>query len=137
MNEKIIDDIIKAIAIDWQVPVSMLIGREPKTAQEKQDSEYFLAAVCGATTMTDNIITLCARIQVAATKCDTLHVFCSYSPHVSTLTVVARDIDHDYGADVDDWPDPLMYEVVYLDDRGAVDRLNDVIGKLESMGVVV
>lgn len=80
---------------------------------------------------------LCARIQAAAIKCDTYHVFVSYSPHVSALTVHVRESSHDYSAETDDWPEPLLYKSVSLTGSGAIAGLTDVIDQLQRLGVEV
>lgn len=82
------------------------------------------------------ITALCAHIQAAAIQCDHLHVFCSYSPHVDSLSVYAQSVDTDY-----DDPEPEVVRVidktVYLDDDSAGDQLLTLVGEMKSVGVVV
>jgi len=86
-----------------------------------------------------SIMALCARIQAAAIKCEAYHVFVDYAGHTGTLTVCARDCCMDYSEPVDTWPEPLLYESVYLD-ADWVDPahgLTAIIDQLQRLGVEV
>ena len=85
----------------------------------------------------DAILALCARLQAAAIKCDDYHVFVSYAPHVGWLSVVVRNSDHNYAADVADWPEPVMDEHVYLNEEDAIVRLIKAIDQLQRLGIDV
>ena len=86
-----------------------------------------------------SIMALCARIQVAAIKCDDYHVFVDYAAHTSGLTVRVHDCLMDYSAPADTWPEPLLYETVYLDAEwcDAVHDLTAIIDRLQRLGVEV
>lgn len=82
---------------------------------------------------------LCARIHAAAIKCDTMHVFVNYAAHTKELTVCVRDSIMDYSAPVATWPEPLLYESVYLDGRwnDPITELAAIIDQLQLLGVEV
>lgn len=88
--------------------------------------------------MRDNaILSLCARLQAAAIKCDDYHVFVSYAPHVGALSVVVRNSDHDYAADVAEWPIPIVDEYVYINEQDAMEKLTSAIDSLQRLGIDV
>lgn len=86
-----------------------------------------------------SILSLCARIQAAAIKCDDYHVFVNYAAHTKELTVCVRDSRMDYSAPVATWPEPLLYESVYLDGRwnDPITELTAIIDQLQRLGVEV
>jgi len=86
-----------------------------------------------------SILSLCARIQTAALTCDDYHVFVDWQPHVASLSVCVRDCRMDYGEPVDTWPEPLLYERVYLDADWAdpAHGLTAIIDKLQRLGIDV
>ena len=84
-----------------------------------------------------SIIALCARIQAAAVKCDTYHVFADYAPHVDTLSVVVRDKATNYQAPFAEWPSVLLSEYVRLSDGDAAEQMVAIIERLREMGVRV
>lgn len=88
---------------------------------------------------TDTTHALCARIQAAAIKCDTMHVFVNYSAHTKELTVCVRDSRMDYSAPAATWPEPLLYESVYLDGRlnDPITELTAIIDQLQRLEVEV
>jgi|TARA_R100000084_G_scaffold108835_2_gene72751 hypothetical protein len=87
----------------------------------------------------DTARALCARIQAAAIKCDTYHVFVNYAAHTKELTVCVRDSIMDYSAPVATWPEPLIYESVYLDRHWCdpITELTAIIDQLQRLGVEV
>lgn len=85
----------------------------------------------------DAILALCARLQAAAIKCDDYHVFVSYAPHVGSLSVIVRDKDHDYDADVDSWPDPIINGHIYLNRQDSLEQLTHGIDQLQRLGIDV
>jgi len=91
------------------------------------------------TIQTDSAHALCGRIQAAAIKCDTYHVFVNYAAHTKELTVCVRDSIMDYSAPVATWPEPLIYESVYLDGRWGdpIAELTAIIEQLQRLGVEV
>jgi len=86
-----------------------------------------------------SILSLCDRIQAAALTCDDYHVFVDYSGHTGTLTVCVRDCRMDYGEPVDTWPEPLLYERVYLDADWCdpIAELTAIIDQLQRLAVEV
>ncbi len=86
-----------------------------------------------------SILSLCDRIQAAAIKCDTMHVFVNYAAHTKELTVCVRDSRMDYIAPAATWPEPLLYESVYLDVRwnDPITELTAIIDQLQRLGVEV
>jgi hypothetical protein len=86
-----------------------------------------------------SIMALCARIQSAAIKCDTMHVFVNYAAHTKELTVCVRDSRMDYIAPAATWPEPLLYDSVYLDRHwcDAIAELTAIIDQLQRLGVEV
>ena len=86
-----------------------------------------------------SIMALCARIQAAAIKCEAYHVFVDYAGHTGTLTVRVHDCRMDYSEPVDTWPEPLLYERVYLDADWCdpIAELTAIIDQLQRLGVEV
>ena len=84
-----------------------------------------------------SIMALCARIQAAAIKCDTLHVFVDYSPHVQALSVRVHPVDTVYDGESNE--EHLMYEIAYLDAEWSdpIDHLTAIIDQLQRLGVEV
>lgn len=89
------------------------------------------------TIQTDTIRALCARIQAAAIKCDTLHVFADYAPHVQALSVRVHPVGTVYDASVP--REYLLDEIVYLsaDWNDPVHDLTAIIDQLQRLGVEV
>lgn len=87
--------------------------------------------------MRDNaILALCARIQAAAIKCDDYHVFVSYSPHVTGLSVSVERTDTDYH-NSERVLDRLIDEMVYIDSVDSLEKLTDIVDQLQRLGVDV
>ena len=59
------------------------------------------------------------------------HVFVSYSPHVSGIHVAAHPNDTDYQSNE---RIHLIDETVYLDWKGADEKLADVLAQIEELG---
>lgn len=93
-----------------------------------------------------SILSLCARIQASALTCDDYHVFVDYSGHTGTLTVCVRDCRMDYSAPTETWPEPLLYERVYLDAYWSdpiaywsdpIAELTEIVDQLQRLGIDV
>lgn len=139
MNTEKINTLIKEIAAEWQVPVSMLIGKAPETPEQQKASDEWMD-------FHDNrrnefrkalVVDLTAHLQAAAVKCDTYHVFADYAPHVDTLSVVVRSKATNYQAPFAEWPAVLLSEYVRLSDDEAAEQLVAIVERLQGMGINV
>ena len=128
--QKFVNQTLNECAAEWQVPVSMLAGREPQTEQEEKDSDDYIAHI-----QRPCIQALCARLQAAAIKCDDYHVFVSYAPHVDSLTVYIHRLGHDYTANED--RERIIDADVYLDMDDALEKLILLIDQLKRLGIDV
>lgn len=79
--------------------------------------------------------TLCASIQSAAIKCDTMHVFVDYAPHVSGLFVKVHPLGYSYT--IEERRENIFDATVWLESDDAIDQLTDVIDQLQRLGVEV
>lgn len=129
--QKLVNQTLNECAAEWQVPVSMLTGREPKTEQEKNDSDEYIAHI-----NRPFILALCARLQAAAIKCDDYHVFVSYSPHVGGLAVYVELTDTEYH-NPDRVLDRLIDEMVYIDRADSLEKLTALVDQLQRLGIDV
>lgn len=87
--------------------------------------------------MRDNAIqSLCARLQAAAIKCDDYHVFVSYSPHVTGLSVYVERTDTEYH-NPERVIDRLIDEMVYIDIADSIEQLTALIDQLQRLGIDV
>lgn len=84
----------------------------------------------------DATLALCGRLQAAAIKCDDYHVFVSYAPHVSWLTVHVERTDTDY-LDAYRVVDLLVNERVYIDQDDSLEKLTDIVDQLQCLGIDV
>ena len=84
-----------------------------------------------------SILSLCARIQAAAIKCDDYHVFVDYAPHVQALTVRVHPADTVYDGVAEQ--ENLIYETVYLDADWCdpIAELTAIIDQLQRLAVEV
>ena len=88
---------------------------------------------------TDTARALCARIQAAAIKCEAYHVLVDYAAHTSGLTIRVHDCRMDYSAPPSTWPEPMLYETVYLNAEwcDAVAKLTEIVDQLQRLEVEV
>lgn len=82
------------------------------------------------------ILAICARLQAAAIKCDDYHVFVSYSPHVTGLSVYVERTDTDY-QDAERVLDRPIDEMVFMERDGALDKLTALVDQLKRLGIDV
>lgn len=128
------DKVSSGFIIDGLNLPNCMTGNKAPTKDQQGDSDAFMAYHSKDTTMTDNIINLCNKIQRRAMRCKRVVFHVNLNMDVKKISVSARPTDHNYMAPCDTWPAPLMNRAVHLNYADVEAELISVLDEMKGLG---